>query len=47
MLQTRKIVKNKDGSYLAVFGQGNANMISGADAIIRKTIINFKIFKRS
>ena len=33
MLQTRKIVKNADGSYSAVFGQGNANMISGADAL--------------
>lgn len=33
MLQTRKIVKNEDGSYSAVFGQGNANLINGANAL--------------
>lgn len=33
MLQTRKIEKNTDGSYCGVFGQGNANFITGGDAL--------------
>lgn len=33
MLKTRKIIKNADGTYSGVFGQGSANFIYGADAL--------------
>lgn len=33
MLQVRKITKTENGEYVGVFGQGNANIISGADAL--------------
>lgn len=33
MLQTRKIYKNANNEYIGVFGQGEANLISGADAL--------------
>lgn len=33
MLQVRKISKNDNGEYVGVFGQGNANLISGGDAL--------------
>ena len=33
MLRTRKIEKGSNGEYVGVFGQGNADWISGADAL--------------
>ena len=33
MVRTRKITKNADGSYSGVYGQGNANWVTGGDAL--------------
>ena len=33
MLKVRKIIKNTDGTYNGVYGQGEANFVYGADAL--------------
>lgn len=33
MLKARKIIKNSDGTYSGVFGQGSANFVYGAEAL--------------
>lgn len=33
MLRTRNIINTDDGSYVGIFGQGNANWISGGEAL--------------
>ena len=33
MVKTRKITKTEDGAYVGIFGQGNANWLTGGDAL--------------